>query len=126
MLATARYEIGSLTIHHGLNHSPDFSTYLVVIPTITVLRKSNAASTRDAKTETELLRTTTMIFKISRRVFATTLIQIATVTTGDCEDASSSYSRSGTVGPDSRSSTNRRVLAEAQGHDMVAWLAPGS
>ncbi|KAI7408320.1 hypothetical protein KC328_g81 [Hortaea werneckii] len=47
---------------------------------IAVLKKSRAASTSDASTETELVRAATTIFMISKTRLATKLIQIATVT----------------------------------------------
>ena len=46
----------------------------VVVHTMAVLKKSRAPSTREARTERELVRTMTMIFPPSRTVLATRLI----------------------------------------------------
>lgn len=46
----------------------------MVVHMIAVLRKSRAASTRDAKTESELVRTMTAIFPAKRTAFARRLM----------------------------------------------------
>lgn len=53
----------------------------MVVHMMAVLKKSRAASTREASTERELVRTMTAIFPARRTVFAARLIYIATVTT---------------------------------------------
>lgn len=53
----------------------------VVVHTMAVLKKSRAASTREASTERELVRTMTAIFPARRIVFAARLMYIAIITT---------------------------------------------
>lgn len=52
----------------------------MVVQTMAVLRKSSAASTREARTESELVRTITAIFPARRTALATKLMYMATVT----------------------------------------------
>lgn len=81
---------------------------LVVIHTIAVLRKSRAASTRDARMERELVRSITASFPARRNVLAIRLIYIAIVTMRlPLSSALSSwYSNSWSLGPSPPSPSN--------------------
>ena len=78
-----------------------------------VLRKSRAASTRDASTERELVRTMTAIFPASKIVLAARLMYNATVTMGLplSSPPPSARSNSDTLGPSSNALPNKGAFS---------------